>query len=302
TESGLEWRNDLQFGNAAKLHTELRQPLFEREGMYISPYAEIGQNSRNLYSGNTRIAEYTFRNEQAGFDFAFRLGKQSTLGEARIGLKLNRYRIRPKLGGYLLTDTDGSVVSEPLPSADLQQFGINSAVVIDQLSDSNFPREGYKIDSNLFLGTDKSRKNYQELSINGLWAHSINSHSLNLKLSTAGLFQNDSEIRGLGSTLGGFQRLSAYQPDQFTGNFMLYGSLTYLLRAVRFDLAGQSLFLGTSLEAGNVWNKGNEISLNGLRKSASVFAGFNSFIGPIYLGFAFGQGGTRNVFFQLGRQ
>ena len=83
---------------------------------------------------------------------------------------------------------------------------------------------------------------------------------------------------------------------------MLYGSVTYLLRAVKFDLAGQSLFLGTSLEAGNVWNKSGDVSLQSLRKSASLFAGFNSFMGPIYLGFALGQGGARNVFFQLGRQ
>ena len=83
---------------------------------------------------------------------------------------------------------------------------------------------------------------------------------------------------------------------------MLYGSATYLLRAVNFEMAGQSLFLGSSLEVGNVWDTGKDISVPSLKKSISLFAGFNSFMGPIYLGFAVGQGGARNVFFQLGRQ
>ncbi|MFZ6657548.1 patatin-like phospholipase family protein [Undibacterium sp. TJN19] len=302
TDSGLEWRNDAEFGNSLKFHTELRQPLFEREGMYLSPFAEIGQSTRNLYNGDTRIAEYNFRGDKLGLDLALRLGEQSILGEARLGLNFNHYRVRPKLGGYLYRDENGNVLSEALPSADLQQFGLKAAIVIDQLSDASFPRYGYKFDGNVFLGTNRSHQNYQELAINTTWATSIENHSINLKLNGAGLFQNDTEIRGIGSTLGGFQQLSAYQPDQFTGNYMLYGSLTYLLRAVKFDLAGQSLFLGTSLEAGNVWDKRSDISLSSLRKSASLFAGFNSFIGPIYLGFALGQNGARNVFFQMGRQ
>ena len=302
TEGGLEWRNDLEFGNSLKLHTELRQPLFEREGMYLSPFAEVGQNTRNLYSGNTRVAEYNFRSDKIGLDLGMRLGDQGILGEAKLGLNFNSYRVRPKIGGFLYLNPDGSLGTDPLPSADLHQLGVKAALVIDQLSDASFPRYGYKFDSNVFLGTDRSHNNYQELSMNTTWANSWNNHSINLKLNGAGLFQSDTEIRGIGSTLGGFQQLSAYQPDQFTGNYMLYGSLTYLLRAVKFDLAGQSLFLGTSLEVGNVWNKRSEISTASLRKSASLFAGFNSFIGPIYLGFAVGPAGAKNVFFQMGRQ
>jgi len=302
TEGGLEWRNDLEFGNSIKFHTELRQPLFEREGMYLAPFAQVGQNNRNLYNGDTRIAEYNVRSDKLGLDVGFRLGEQSILGEAKVGLNFNHYRVRPKIGGLLYADGDGSVVADSLPSADLQQFGVKTAIVIDQLSDTSFPRYGYKFDANAFLGTNRARKNYQEVAVNTTWANSFNNHSINLKLNAAGLLQTDTEIRGVGSTLGGFQQLSAYQPDQFTGNYMLYGSVTYLLRAVKFDLAGQSLFLGTSLEAGNVWNKSGDVSLQSLRKSASLFAGFNSFMGPIYLGFALGQGGARNVFFQLGRQ
>jgi len=300
-DSGLEWRTDAEFGNEIKLHTELRQPLFEREGMFASPYVEFNDATINQYDGDTRIAEYDLRSEKAGVDLAFRLGEQSKLGEARIGLDYNRYSIHPKLGGYLV-NPDGSLSSLSLPSGSLQQVGIKTALVIDQLSDPSFPRDGYKFAGSIFFGLNKSEKNYQEMSLTSEWAKSYDNHSINLKVSGAGLFQSSTELQGIGSTLGGFQRLSAYQQDQFSGNYMLYGSATYLLRAVNFEMAGQSLFLGSSLEAGNVWDTGKDISIPSLRKSLSLFAGFNSFMGPIYLGFAIGQGGAKNVFFQMGRQ
>jgi outer membrane translocation and assembly module TamA len=45
-----------------------------------------------------------------------------------------------------------------------------------------------------------------------------------------------------------------------------------------------------------------EYSPNNMRKSISVFTGVNSFLGPLYLGFAVGQNGAKNIFFQLGKQ
>lgn len=302
TEGGLEWRNDIEFGNNLGLHTELRQPLFEQDGIFAAPYADIKKSTRNIYFGDTRIAEYSFRRDKIGLDLGIPLGDRSTMGEIRIGLGANQYRVRPKLGGILISSTEGEINTVELPRAALQQVGIKSSIIIDQLSDATFPRYGYEFDSELFFGMNKSGDNYKEFAINGTWAESINSHSINLKLGGAGLFQSSKEVRGIGPTLGGFQQLSAYQPDQFTGNYMLYGSATYLYRALKFDLAGQSLFVGSSLEIGNVWNKGHDISFGSTRKSASLFTGFNSFMGPIHLGFALGPSGARNIFFQLGRQ
>ena len=70
---------------------------------------------------------------------------------------------------------------------------------------------------------------------------------------------------------------------------MLYGSATYLYRAVKFDLAGQSLFMGSSLEfGGNVWDASSQMSFGKTRKSLSLFVGFNSFMGPIHAGFCSG--------------
>ncbi|WP_394780335.1 patatin-like phospholipase family protein, partial [Undibacterium sp.] len=224
TPGGLEWRNDLEFGNTLYLHSELRQPLFEREGLFVAPYVDFRQNTRNLYQGDTRIAEYTLRSEQLGMDLGIPLGAQSTLGEARFGIEASRLYVRPSIGGFLTADEGGGINLTPLPSAELKQVGLKAAFVIDQLDAPVFPRDGYKLDSRVFFGLEQTQGKYQQVEANALWAHSLGRNSINLKFSAAGLFQSGDLIRGLGTTLGGFQQLSAYQQDQFSGNYMLYGS------------------------------------------------------------------------------
>jgi NTE family protein len=303
TDGGLEWRNDLKIGNVMGLRSELRQPLFEREGMYFAPYVDLSQNPRNYYIGSDRVAEYSLRNYQVGLDLAVPFGPQNSLGEFRTGLDAARYRLSPNLGGFLIPNANGSYDFQYVPGSELKQLGLRTSFVIDQLDTASFPRHGYKVDSSLMLGLGNSDEKFDQFEANAVWADSWDKHSINFKLSGAALFHTQQEdLVGIGSTLGGFQQLSAFQPDQFSGDYKLYGSVTYLLRAVNFEMAGQSIFLGTSLEAGNVWNSRSDISLGALKKSASLFVGFNSFMGPIYVGFAFGTGGARSVFFQMGRQ
>jgi NTE family protein len=82
---------------------------------------------------------------------------------------------------------------------------------------------------------------------------------------------------------------------------MMLGNLTYLYRALNLRLLNQSMFLGTSIESGNVWNKRSDMSFGNLKHSYSVFLGLNTFMGPVHLGVATAPGGYTNIFFQLGR-
>lgn len=301
-ESGLEWRNDLEFGNTLGLRTELRQPISLDRSQLIAPYIDLSNNTRNIYNDETRIAEYDFKRGRIGFDFVGDIGERGSLGEYRFGIEAKTYKVRPKLGLLQVKAEDGSTSITSLPKVDLKQGGFKANFTIDQLSDIAFPRYGYALGGELFIGTNSGGDRYQEVSVNGTWAKSWDSHSVNLKFASTGLYLPNKDVLGVGPTLGGFQQLSAYQPDQFAGNFMLYGSATYLYRALKFDLAGQSLFMGSSLEFGNVWDASSQMSFGKTRKSLSLFAGFNSFLGPMYVGFAVAPNGVKNLFFQVGRQ
>ncbi len=301
-ESGMEWRNDLEFGNTLHLRSELRQPVSEDRSRMIAPYIEANNNTRNIYRDETRIAEYDFKQARIGLDYIGDLGERGSLGEYRFGVEAKHYKVRPKLGLLQVNIDQENTSVAALPGVNLHQGGLKASVSVDQLSDPAFPRHGYSYNGELFIGRNIGGERYQELSLNTTWAKSWESHSLNLKFSTAGLFLPNKEMLGIGPTLGGFQQLSAYQPDQFAGNFKLYGSATYLYRALRFDLAGQSLFMGSSFEFGNVWDDSSQISFGKTRKNLSLFAGFNSFMGPMHVGFAVGPNGVKNLFFQVGRQ
>jgi NTE family protein len=122
--------------------------------MYLAPFAEFSDSSLNYYREDVRLAEYSLRTERAGIELAIPLGVRSTLGEARIGLNFNSYRVSPKLGGILIgsaSDPTITSITNALPQATLQQFGLKTGFVIDQLSDPAFPREGYKVESSLFI-------------------------------------------------------------------------------------------------------------------------------------------------------
>jgi hypothetical protein len=79
------------------------------------------------------------------------------------------------------------------------------------------------------------------LSASGLWAASRGNHSLNLKISAAGLFQSDvTQARGVGSFLGGFQKSDSVSAGSVRRQLYVYGSATYLLRAVNFEMADKA--------------------------------------------------------------
>jgi NTE family protein len=102
-------------------------------------------------------------------------------------------------------------------------------------------------------------------------------------------------------SLGGFLHLSGFQEDELRGSH--YGLIrllgyrqlvTQTLFAWRFPL-----YVGASFEAGNVWDDRNDI--DDLRLSATAFIGYDTPLGPIYLGYAWGEGGRHRGFLLLGR-
>jgi NTE family protein len=155
-------------------------------------------------------------------------------------------------------------------------------------------------------------KKFNTAQAKGLWATSYGRHTFNVALEGAGLFGVNSPTRENGGNtsnganegffLGGFQHLSAYAQDQFNGQYMLYGRLTYLYDLRVDDLLGlRAPVFGASAEAGNVWQLRNNFGKGPYLKSGSVFVGGTSPIGPLYFGFAVAPQGVWNVYLQLGR-
>ena len=83
---------------------------------------------------------------------------------------------------------------------------------------------------------------------------------------------------------------------------MAFGSVTYLRELGRFktSIIGGGIYLGGSLEAGNTWSAGSDVSLSDLRTAGSVFLGADSPLGPVYLAFGWAERGKNAVSFSIG--
>ena len=104
-------------------------------------------------------------------------------------------------------------------------------------------------------------------------------------------------------TLGGFLDISGLPPNALAGT--QYG----IARAIpyrRISRGGTGFFvfpahLGFSLEAGNVWQRRDDLELDRLLTGGSLFLGAESPFGPVYLAAGLAEGGERAFYLYLGK-
>jgi len=60
------------------------------------------------------------------------------------------------------------------------------------------------------------------------------------------------------------------------------------------------VYLGMSAEAGNVWTRRSDISFDSMLWNGSVFAGFDTLLGPVYLAAGFAEQGQSNFYLFIG--
>jgi NTE family protein len=104
-------------------------------------------------------------------------------------------------------------------------------------------------------------------------------------------------------TLGGFFNLSGLPLDSLIGPHFAIARAIYFRKISR---GGEGFFefpayVGMSFELGNTWQHRGEMDLSSARKDASVFFAIDTFLGPVYLGTGYDQGGTAAYYLFLGR-
>ena len=60
------------------------------------------------------------------------------------------------------------------------------------------------------------------------------------------------------------------------------------------------VYLGTSVEAGNVWQARGDIAIDAMQLNGSLFAGIDTFFGPVYFAAGFAEGGRTNFYLFIG--
>lgn len=285
---GAEWRSDLQLGTEPFLVSEFYQPFGTTGRFFVAPRIDLRQSSIKTYLDESPIARLRLSESEGGLDFGAELG---TWGEVRIGAFRGHGRARVKVG------------DPAVGHFDFNTGGAFAGFRIDTLDNAQFPGQGIRADINWHefspgLGAD-ARFETLESSIAGYWRAGRNVVQVGLEYATT--FDADAAIQEY-FPLGGFQRLSGLERGAISGPHAALGKLVYY-RQVGESAGGLfdvPVYIGGSVESGNVWQSRNDISLGSMYLSGSAFVGLDTYIGPIYLAAGVAEGGHTNLYLFVG--
>jgi NTE family protein len=293
TKSGLnsyggEWRTDLRLGSEPLLVSELYQPIGSRARYFVAPRIDLRQSNIKAFLGEVPIARLRISESEGGLDMGAELG---SWGEFRLGAFRGYGKARVKVG-------DPAVANFNFDTG-----GVRAALYADTLDNAQFPSEGVRADVRWrqFLpgiGAD-SRFDTLETAFAAYWHSGRNIFQVGLEYATT--FDADAALQEY-FPLGGFLRLSGLERGVISGPHAALGKLVYYRRVGEsagglFDVP---VYLGGSLEAGNVWQTRDDISFDSLHVNGSVFVGLDSYIGPIYLAAGLAEGGRTNLYLFVG--
>ena len=285
---GAEWRTDLQIGTEPKFDTEFYQPFGRGSRFFIAPQIALEQSNINTFSGDTSIARYRISEAEAALDFGRALGRW---GEFRLGAYRGAGNARLKVG------------DPALPNFYFDAGGARAPFVVDTFDDAQIPKSGTQFNvewlmSRSGFGAD-SNFDIVESAIDKAWSWHQNTLVFGLEYATT--IQSDDLVQNF-FPLGGFLRLSGLGRGEISGPHAGLARVIYYrqLGETGAGLFDFPLYVGGSVEAGNVWQSCSDISLDSMLLNGSLFAGLDTYLGPLFLAAGFSEDGDTSFYLFLG--
>jgi NTE family protein len=284
---GGEWRATLVIGDEPALVTDLYQP-FGAKGLYFyAPSLNLESSQFNVYVGDQRVTEAQLR--EATLEFA--VGRElPTWGEYRFGVRAAR-------GSFDLRVGDPSLISED----DFRRGEFFGRFSVDTMDSVAFPRQGSSVSLEWRASRERplaADADFDQLVTAASYAKTWGRHTV---LTT---LRYDATISGTAANsrlfrMGGFFDISGINRNQLSGEHASRLGAAYYRRIG--DLALFPAFAGISLELGNVWGSREDISVHDSIFGGSFWAGVDTPVGPIYVGYGRAEGGEAAFYVSLGR-
>jgi NTE family protein len=287
TDTGVEWRNQLELGYLSGLVSEVRVPLDAARLWYLAPWGRLEQRDADIFLDDDDIARYRERDGWLGIDLGRRLG---SLGEIRFG--------------YEWGDLHGNrTVGLPIfPSVSEHIGALRLNVLLDSLDSWSFPRSGYFLSADFRMARTAlgSTASSEKLSVDlqKAFGDALDSVLIGARY---GNFGGSSTTFLDAFTVGGFLDLSGFRPDSYLIDDYLLARAIYQRQIHGGAGPLRALYVGGSLEGADLHEAFNTTSSPGIVWGSSLFVAADTAIGPFYLGVGVGKGGNRALYLFLGR-
>jgi NTE family protein len=282
---GWELRLDGTFGSNLGGRGELFVPV-RTKGFFVAPQGFYLRSKRSFYQDDALVAIYREDRSGGGGDVGWLLGSS---GQVRLGYATTYIKSRPRVGDPGLEAASGR-----------EEFLLARASV-DRFDEPNLPRSGIRGEARLawFLRAPGATDDFGVLSasLTGFWpTHGADRAFLS---GTAQTSLGPEAPTLYEPALGGFLNLSAFGTNEFRGRHSVVARAGYLRSLVKLpDLLGDRLFLAGIAELGSAFD---EVDAARLKWSASLALAGDTFFGPVYFGFALGNGWSYRGYVTIGR-
>lgn len=286
---GGEFRADVVVGESPQIALEFYQPLDYRSRWFVNPRLGFERANEGLFDAGNQIAQ--FRSDQVGASLG--VGRLfGNWGELRLTVARSRAEEDIQIGDSALGGATGDVTNftlgfgyDTVDSIAIPRFGTSLQVFWLGL------REGYGADVTADVG--------QLVILKPLtWGKNTLFNWWDLGTASSSSDTNLDAFR-----LGGLFNLSGYAPNELRGDHRAMGRLLYYRRLSErpISLLDTSVYVGASVEIGNVWQQRDDMRLNNTLTAGSVFVVFDTLLGPVYLAYGAAEGDRRSAYLFLGQ-
>ena len=287
------WLNELggellimgQIGSTPAFAVDYYQPLEAQQRYFFESSLSYSRNDMGVYQDNDKLADYSVNKSAVSAGAGFNVG---LLGQIRAGWR------------YVWLDSklDTGVPTADFPSKSNKSYGsFYAGLDFDQMDRLYFPTNGWQSRIAYF---NAPSENYSKFQAQLSGARSFGDYVINAKYSYVGSPNGELPADNAGS-LGGFMNLSGYTPNQLIGDNIHYGNVRVekIIGRMPAGLRGD-MRLGIGLEAGKVGTPYTETELNGWVRSAAIYVGGETPLGPVYLGYGRSDEGASSAYIFLG--
>ena len=284
---GGEWRATFIVGDEPAFTLDVYQPFGEKALFFVEPIFDIRRTQFNAFVDGRLVAEARLRELSAEVSVGREL---LNWGELRGGAR----RIEGETRLHV-----GEAVNVPPPDYSRGEFFLRfSADTFDNIA---FPRSGvlataeWRTSSPGALSADDD---YGQLLVDASYAKTWGRHTF---LST---LRYDATVSGTppldrAFRIGGFLDLSGLAEEQLIGKYAMRIGASYYRRIG--DLALFPAFAGITVELGNAWDARDDVSFGDALLGGSIWAGVDTPVGPIYVGYGRTENDLDAAYVHLGR-